>query len=244
MKGVFLTGTDTEIGKTLVSCCLTIGLRQLGLHICPIKPLATGGVEPEGITVSEDALVYQLLAGVEESASELSPFCLKKPASPHFAAKLEGKKIQPNKLTESIESIRDKYDYTIVEGIGGWMVPITNTYFVSDLAQEIDLPVIVVSANRLGTINHTLLTLEAIRSVDIEPAGVLFTNLTQDGDPEIAQNNIETIKKIGKTQILGNIPYLGDNLLQNENAESLWPKIKDSIQWSKVKKILHTAPNE
>lgn len=241
MKGLFITGTDTGIGKTVVTSCLTIGLKKMGFSVCPVKPVATGGVEPEGWLVSEDALVYQLLADVQETASELSPYCLKKPASPHLAAKLENKKFQLSKIRESLRILEQRYQYLLVEGIGGWKVPITTKYFVSNLAVDLGLPVIVAAANRLGAINHTLLTLESIRSCEIEPAGVIFTQPVLLDDPEISENNIETVKTLGNVKILGNIPFLGDNLLQSETSESLWIKVKDNIQWSKIKQIFNTA---
>jgi len=238
MNGFFITGTDTEIGKTLITSLLALGLRRHGVQVCPVKPIGAGGVYVENRLVSEDVLVYRRLAGIEEPASLLNPFCLERPASPHFAAELEGCSIVSSQIIQTLEEISARYDALLVEGVGGWMVPLNGEYLVADLAKALNLPVIVASANRLGTLNHTLLTLSTIRQSGCPLAGVVFTHPQPDAPADMSRNNIETIEKIGKTAILGNIPYLDPQLLENPDRDLLWQKIQAAFQWNQIIQLL------
>lgn len=239
MDGLFITGTGTEIGKTIVTALLALGLRKQGVNACPVKPVASGGVIIQGEYVSSDAQVYRRLSGVYESASRLNPLCFKDPVSPHLAAQMTRQSIEPEVLRNSLNRLAKKYDVLLVEGVGGWLVPLTYYYKVADFARDLHLPVLLVSANRLGAINHTLLTLESIRFRGIKPAGVIFTHPEPVSDAAVAENNIETIERVGQVDILGNIPYLGEDIEHNETSESLWPQVEDDIQWKKIYQILH-----
>lgn len=235
MRGLFITGADTEIGKTFITSLLTLGLRKMGHNVCPMKPIASGAVESEGQWVSEDALMYRQLGGIQEEAVRMSPLCFRKPASPHFAAELEGITIDPTAAIRSVRKLAGDYEALLVEGIGGWQVPITYKYTVADFAKELNLPVLVVSANRLGTISHTLLTLESIRHRGIEPAGLIFTHPHPAGDAEIARNNIETLTRMDPTPLWGVVPFLSG---ERRASETLWDSVKDCIQWNKIQETL------
>ncbi len=226
MNGYFITGTDTEIGKTIVTALLTLGFRQNGVNCCPIKPIASGGQIYEGTLVSEDALVYRDIVGLNVPLNVLNPLCLQKAASPHLAAQLEGVSIQPEEMLLSIESFAKQYEMVLVEGVGGWRAPITESFWVSDLAKQLGLPVIVVSANRLGAINHTLMTLECIRQSGQTLAGVIMNTPQPIEDPDIAEDNIRTIEKLGQVNILGNIPYLDEKFWQG-NSTTKWDLVKN-----------------
>lgn len=239
MDGLFITGTDTEIGKTLITSILAYGLRKRGIKACPVKPIASGGVNEKGILVSEDARFYRRFCGLDESASTLNPCCFRHPASPHLAADMEGKTIDSQAVINSLHSLAHQYEYLLIEGIGGWMVPIAECYTVADFAWDLDLPVLIVSANRLGTINHTLLTIESMRIRDIDPMGVIMTHPSPIQDRQIAEDNINTIRQFGEVEILGNVPYLGKNIERNETADTLWPRIEETIQWQRILQILH-----
>ncbi|MBN2327612.1 MAG: dethiobiotin synthase [Candidatus Omnitrophica bacterium] len=201
MDGLFITGTGTEVGKTIVTALLALGLRKQGLNACPVKPVASGGVIEQGEYVSTDAQVYRRFSGVYETASRLNPVCFKHPASPHLAAQMARQTIDPEILRNSLNRLAKKYDILLVEGVGGWLVPLTFYYKVADFARDLRLPVLLVSANRLGSINHTLLTLESIRFRGIKPAGVIMTNPQPVSDAAIVENNIETIERVGQVDI-------------------------------------------
>jgi len=240
MNGFFIAGTDTEIGKTLITALLTLGLRRRGVNVCPVKPIASGGIMMDGALASPDALVYKRFCGINESVHNLCPVCFKHPASPHLAAEMEGQVIEPQKAIEALDTLHEKYPALIVEGIGGWLVPVTYDYSMADFAVDLNIPVILVSANKLGTLNHTLLTIESIRNRGMKLAGIIITHPAPPADQNIALNNIETIERIGKTEILGNIPYLGQDIEEKESAASLWPQIQDAFQWQIIHQLLNT----
>ncbi|RJP22972.1 MAG: dethiobiotin synthase [Candidatus Omnitrophota bacterium] len=240
MNGLFITGTDTEIGKTLITALLSLGLRKHGMNCCPVKPIATGGILHHGNLISEDVLFYQKVTGIRETESIMNPVCLKRPASPHFAASLEARSIHPPEIIRFLRGLARSYEALLVEGIGGWLVPITEEYSVADFASELGLPVILVSANKLGTLNHTLLTLESMRTRGIEPAGVFFSKPTPLIESDMDANNIETIQTIGHVEILGSVPYLDSRLFEESSREILWQNVKETIQWSKIIQCLRT----
>lgn len=241
MRGFFITATDTGVGKTLVTSILTLGLRQMGLNVCPLKPIGTGGIEQEGRYISEDAQVYRQLTGIEEPASVLNPICFRYPASPHLSSEMEEKAVRVIDVLRAIKQVGERYELLVVEGVGGWLVPIKKEYCIADFANELGLPVLVVSANRLGAINHTLLTLESIRARGSHPAGVIFTDPASKKDPAISRNNIETVQRLGRVEILGEIPFLGKDIERKGTAEKLWQHVKENVRWERIQQILYTA---
>lgn len=241
MPGLLITGTDTEIGKTLITALLAMGLRRRGVDAVPVKPVASGGVESEDGPVSEDALAYRRIAGIGEPMETLNPFCLRMPASPHFAAERENATVPVDELLDRLRGLAARRA-VLAEGIGGWLVPLTERVLVADFAQRLGWPVIAVSANRLGTINHTLLTLESIRNRGIEPAGVILTHLEPGGPTPIQRNNAETIERMGGADILGNVPHLESTLINGENTARLWETIAPCIQWNRIETLLNTPP--
>ncbi|MFB3785583.1 MAG: dethiobiotin synthase [bacterium] len=240
MRGFFITGTDTEIGKTLVTALLAAGLRERGIACRPVKPLGAGGVMVEGRRVSGDAIVYQKLGGLQAPLADLNPLCLERPASPHFAAEQAGITLVPGDLLAPLRAMAERDAYLLVEGVGGWLTPITHDYTVADFARDSGLPVLVVSANRLGTLNHTLLTLESIRGRGLETAGVIFTHPHAGSEADMAANNVETIRRMGKVEILGNIPYLGECVEERSDPETIGETVKDAFSWERIIQKLHT----
>lgn len=244
MRGFFITGTGTEIGKTIVTAALTFGIKQMGLSCIPVKPIGAGGINIDGRNRSEDALIYRQTAQLTEPLDVLNPYCLQHPASPHYAAVLEDTEIPIPQIVKQIQQQSTQYDITLVEGVGGWLVPLNQELLVRDFAQRLGLPVIVVCANILGAINHTLLTIESIRSSGQTPAGVIFTYPGAGERTGIQQNNMQTIKEYGNTDILGEIPYLNDKLLSGKQPEQLWQAIKDRIQWNTLMNFPGIPPNK
>lgn len=241
MQGFFITGTGTEIGKTFIAALLSRGLHEKGISVCPVKPIASGGVLLGDDLISEDAHVYRCLAGVDEPLSTLNPFCLKRPVSPHFAAEIEMTPIPFDDIDCALSRLAQQYDALLIEGIGGWLVPLSYETTVADYAARLKLPVIIVSANVLGTLNHTLLTIEAIRKRNVELAGVIVTGPTPDMEPDMAENNVETIRRMGRVEILGDVPYVED--CEAKDAPTIWNEVKDAFRWERILELLHTAKN-
>lgn len=172
----FITGTDTNAGKTFCTALLTRALRGKGFETIALKPLCSGEREDVEIlrSVSDNAL----------SNDETNPVWLKAPAAPVVAARLENRPITLDSLEAWFHTLSRKHPSLLVEGAGGWLVPITKTETIADLAARLSLPVILVVANRLGCINHTLLTLESIRARGLRCPGIILNNLA--ANPDIA----------------------------------------------------------
>ena len=172
----FITGTDTNAGKTFCTALLTRALRGKGFETIALKPLCSGP--------RDDVEILQAASGQRLSLDETNPVWLQAPAAPLVAASLENRTIALNALDAWFRNLSQKHPSLLVEGAGGWLVPITPTETIADLAARLSLPVILVVANRLGCINHTLLTLESIRARGLHCPGIILNNLA--ADPDIA----------------------------------------------------------
>lgn len=168
---LFVTGTDTEVGKTVVSAALAGGLRRLGHAVAAVKPLASGEAHP-----GTDATLLGQLAGHPPKVLA----CFAFPAAPTRAMALEGRRVTFAQVTaylgEQEQGLPDRDGVLLVEGVGGWRVPLTPDATVDDLARWLDAPVVVVAANRLGVLNHTLLTVEAVRAAGLPVAGIVLND--------------------------------------------------------------------
>jgi dethiobiotin synthetase len=206
-KGIFITGTDTGVGKTFVACGLIKAMKEKGLNVCPMKPVESGCRTSKGKLVPSDTNKLIKASGVNEPLYLINPYRLKHPLAPSVAADIEGVKIERRKILSAHSRLSKKYDLTIVEGAGGIMAPVYKKYLFLDLARDLDLPVVIVSRPGLGTINHTLLTLEALRNRGLSIPGIIFNNATgaRNGLPE--KTNPEVIEMLGGTTVLGSVPY-------------------------------------
>jgi dethiobiotin synthetase len=175
----FITGTDTGVGKTYITKLLVESLRAEGKYAVGFKPISCGD--------RDDAAILAAVSGNLE-LDEVNPLHFSSGVAPHVAGLLENKTIHPAEIIASYQAISEKYDPVIVEGAGGWEVPITENYFVSDLAKDLNLPVILVAANRLGAINHILLTLAAIEAKGLKCAGIILNQLEDEMDTPMITN--------------------------------------------------------
>ena len=175
----FITGTDTGVGKTFATDLLTRAARTAGLDTVALKPLCCGE--------RDDAEVLQCAAGSVLPLNDVNPVWLRPGLAPYTAAMIEGRQIDLDLILETFQRVRSRHRSVLVEGVGGWRVPIRRDYFVSDLARAFELPVVVVVNNRLGALNHTLLTVESIRAAGLECAGLIF-NRHDEEDPSALTN--------------------------------------------------------
>jgi dethiobiotin synthetase len=169
-RGFFVTGTDTGVGKTVAACGLIRGLRERGIDLGVMKPIETGVTEAGPL----DALALRSAAGVAESIDEICPLQFALPAAPVVAAQAEGRKVDLELLARSFTELSSRHELMLVEGAGGLLVPTAPGYDMGDLAEQMDLAVIVVARMALGTINHTLLTLREIERRKLNLAGVIL----------------------------------------------------------------------
>jgi len=230
MKGYFITGTDTNVGKTVVTACLATLFKSRGEDVGVMKPLETG-VDPEcSSSANSDAKFLIEVSGVQDALEEVCPYRLKTPASPYQAARLEGKELDPEKIMERFRALQSKHSMMLVEGVGGLMVPITQRYNVVDLALQVDLPLIIVSRIQIGTLNHTLLTLNAARQHGLKVAGVILNPVHAGELDNIEEEQGSLIEEFSDTPILGTCPYIHD--VSSAGIKQNLEKIKQALQES------------
>jgi dethiobiotin synthetase len=202
----FVTGTDTEIGKTLISAAILHKLVQRGQRACGMKPIAAGAEERDGELHNDDAAMLRAAGNVHLPQSITTPFMLREPCAPHIAASLEGVTIEPVTILTAYAEILGASDATVVEGVGGFCVPFSDDFDSADLAVQLGLPVILVVGLRLGCINHALLTAEAVISRGLVLAGWVANQV--DPDMRFADENVAALEQRMPAPLLGRVPRL------------------------------------
>lgn len=188
MNGFFITGTDTEIGKTCITAALTHAFGQLGRRVAPIKSLAAGQAQgDDGVWFNDDVAQLHAAQSLGLSMDEVGPLQFREPCAPHIAARLEGRTIDRQALLTAIRRTAAKGDLALVEGVGGFRVPLTDDWDTADLAVDLALPVVLVVGLRLGCINHALLTAEAVLARGLRLAGWV-ANTADPHQPHVSDN--------------------------------------------------------
>jgi dethiobiotin synthetase len=195
-KGFFVTGTGTEVGKTVVAAVLARDLRQRGSTVAVFKPAVTGLDDP-GET---DHALLRRAAGSEQSDDEIAPYRYDPPASPHLAAAEAGDEIDPKRLRAGARAAAEAADVLVCEGVGGLLAPLSSSYLVRDFAADLGLPLVIAASPGLGTINHTLLTLESARAAGLSVAAVMLTPWPEEPGA-IERSNLETIESLGEVPV-------------------------------------------
>lgn len=211
-KGLFITATDTDAGKTYISSLIVRALRNERVDAVGYKPICCGD--------RNDALEMADASGFSDAdeaiLNKLNPVWMKTPAAPHVASMFENMPVEKDVLLNAHKVLKNEHACVITEGVGGWLVPINGMKFsVAELAMEIGDPVIVVVGNKLGALNHTLLTVEAMRSRGVEPAGLVFNNLVDELDTA-------TITNKGIVEDMCGVEVITDVIRGQEEIES-WP---------------------
>jgi dethiobiotin synthetase len=191
MEGVFVTGTGTEVGKTVVAAAIARTLAAAGREVAVFKPALTGLDDPG----EPDHALLRRAAGSGQSDEQIAPYRYGPPASPHLAAALAGEVIDPDRLRAAAEAAGRGADALVCEGVGGLLVPLSTGYLVRDLAADLALPLAIAASPGLGTINHTLLTIEAARSAGLEVAMVVLTPWPESPTP-VEESNREAIASL------------------------------------------------
>ena len=205
-RGLFVTGTDTGVGKTLVACGLVHAYRRLGLRVAGMKPVAAGCFEtPEGWR-NEDVEALRAAANVDAPLDEINPYRFAEPIAPHVAAAREGRAIDPDLIRERFDALSKRADAVVVEGAGGFVVPLNDREDFGDLARLLALPVVLTVGMRLGCINHALLTQEAILSRGLVFAGWVANRI----DPEMPafEDNLAALEARLRAPLLGVVPRM------------------------------------
>ena len=204
---LFITGTDTEVGKTVVAAGLALAFRNHGLDVGVMKPAATGCRSHRGRLIAEDVEYLVSASGAEDERELICPYMLREPLAPEVAAKFDGVRIDIRKITRAFKELLRRHEILIVEGAGGVFVPIKRNYFMIDLITELSSPMIVVARPGLGTINHTLLTREVARERKIDVMGIIINNYVER--PSLAERtNPDVIRRYAGTELLGIMSHL------------------------------------
>jgi dethiobiotin synthetase len=207
---LFVTGTDTEIGKTLISCALLRGFTAAGLRAAAMKPIAAGAFELDGQWHNEDADQLDAAASVVLPPAMRTPYLLKTPAAPHIVAAHEGVTLDIGHIVACHREACARADVVVVEGVGGFRVPLTDTHDAADLACALGLPVLMVVGVRLGCINHALLTAEAIARRGLRLAGWVANRV--DPAMALAEENIDAVRMRldaeHRVPFIGTVPHL------------------------------------
>ncbi|HMA27271.1 MAG TPA: dethiobiotin synthase [Solirubrobacterales bacterium] len=206
MRGLFVTGTGTEVGKTVVAAAIARSARAAGDRVAVFKPAVSGLVgyplRPEvweSAAELPDHALLRLAAGSTQGDDEVAPYRYGPPVSPHLAAELAREPIDPDRIRgAALAATEDAL--LLCEGVGGFLVPLTAGYLVRDLARDLALPVVIAASPGLGTINHTLLTVEAVRAAGLEVAAVVLTPWPEEPSP-MERSNLETIEALGSVAV-------------------------------------------
>ncbi|MEW6357732.1 MAG: dethiobiotin synthase [Planctomycetota bacterium] len=201
-KGIFVTGTDTEVGKTVVAVGIARAIKRRGVDVGVMKPVASGG-QP-----SEDAVMLAKAAGTNDPMEEINPICLPEPLAPTVAARRCGRIVELQKIWNAFRSLSARHEFLIVEGIGGLLVPLAEGITVADLAKGMALPLLIVGRTGLGTINHVLLTVEAARARTLTIAGIVLNQAEDAPWGASEETNPGEIEAHANAPILGVIRYM------------------------------------
>ncbi|WP_062263939.1 dethiobiotin synthase [Endozoicomonas arenosclerae] len=216
-KTFFVTGTDTDAGKTFVTCAMLASANQQGLKTLALKPVAAGSENTPDGPRNDDALNLMSAMNVDLGYSQVNPVLFEPPIAPHIAAQEEGRRVTVDRLTGFCRgALMTRHDLSFIEGAGGWRVPLNDREMLADLAKNMNVPVILVVGMKLGCISHSLLTVESILQSGCQLAGWVANQV----DPEMSrfEENVETLKAMIPSPCLGVVPWMDDS--QKNNAAS------------------------
>jgi dethiobiotin synthetase len=225
VRGLFVTGTDTGVGKTVVAGAVCAALAARGRRVAAFKPVVTGLDEPAGDWPRDHDLLASA-ASAGQSPEQVAPLRFGPPVSPHYAAEQAGEPIEPLALANDARAAGEGADVLVCEGVGGLLVPLSPGYLVRDLALDIDLPLLVAARPGLGTISHTLLTIEAARTGGLDVAAVVITPWPEDPDG-IHRSNRDTIESLGNVRVCG-LPWTTPDSLAQAGAALPLDELLDS----------------
>ena len=208
MRGLFVSATDTGVGKTVVTAGLALALQARGRSVGVAKPVQSGerADDPRG-----DAMRLKTWTGVSDEPSAITSYAFERPLAPLVAARLEGRAISLRVVLDRLRELAARYEFLLVEGAGGLAVPVGEDWMIADLARSLGFPLLVVARPGLGTVNHTVLTVRGARSLGLDPVGVILNGLRDDTD-ESWKTNAELIESFADVPVLGRTHWLEGDL--------------------------------
>jgi len=225
-RGIFVTGTDTEIGKTFVTAGIAGALEARGVDVGVAKPMMSGAKREDP---DSDAALLKQLSGDQNGLEVINPFQFDEAVSPYIAAKRQGVRITLEELVRSFEAVRESHDFYLMEGAGGLMAPMGEGYHNGHIAREINFPLIIIARPGLGTVNHTLLTIDKARSMGLAISGVII-NGVRAGERSIPERtNPQLIEEFSGVPVLGEVPWLAEN-----NPQKLIRSIEEHVDLDRL----------
>ena len=221
--GIFITGTDTGVGKTFVAAALASYLRDRDYRVGVMKPAETGCPQQDGVSIPEDAVRLKEASGCAEPIEKICPYRFSEPLAPSMAAERAGRRIDLDLLLSNYGEISVKYDITLVEGAGGLLVPLLPSYTYADFAGVLKLPLLVVAANKLGAINHLLLTLEHASCRGLRVLGYVLNGSSKETSLA-AETNREVLLGLTGVPCLAELPFIEAAGLQKTIPPDLFEK--------------------
>ena len=229
-RGVFVTGTDTGVGKTLVAGALAAWCREQGDDVGVMKPIATGGRWSRdgraGRWISSDARVLRRAAGSRDPYALINPVCFREPVAPWTAARWARRPIRVEAILRIADRLRRRHDVMVVEGVGGLLVPLGARATVADLAAGLRLPVLIVARPGLGTLNHTLLTLAAARRAGLFVCGIVLNESCPPArglmSRRLARDNRDVLARLGEAPVFGPLPFRAGLAAASPRALAAW----------------------
>jgi len=230
MCGLFITGTDTGVGKTHMATLIVATLRAQGVRVGAYKPIVTGSESGGQGRIWSDLERLSEALGGQFPRERICPQCFDAPVAPPVAARMEGKIVDSELLRSGLDWWRERVDFVVVEGVGGLLSPVTDSEFVADLAVSFGLPLVIVARAALGTINHTLLTLEAARSRKLAIAGIVLNQPETIGEDLSVESNPDELQKRCAAPILAVLPHATmPGLLQHSGRSTIdWMTLSQS----------------
>jgi len=236
-KGIFIIGTDTEVGKTFVSA----GLMHLLLdkyNAAYFKPVASGQVMLGGSYQSTDASFVKTVSGFAENPKNITPFSFKNAVAPHFAARLESRSIDLAIIKDTLQYLKNSYEMIIAEGVGGLAVPLNDQGFMQhDLIRELGFPCLLVARTSLGTINHTLLTIRFAKSAGLKIKGIVMNG---NGQTPVEIDNIETIRKLSGVPAIFTLPALAGVATEKLQPGNIADVFEKNIDIKKIIRLMES----
>ena len=231
--GIFIAGTDTGVGKTLIAAGLVAALKDLGIDVGVMKPLESGAPSFGSAPIPQDALYLKEIAGTTDDLNLINSYCFHAPLAPGVAAEQEGVKVDLQRIERMYKELKGRHQFMVVEGAGGLLVPIAQGVLLPDLIKLLGLPLLLVARASLGTINHTLLSLYYCQQEGLEVKGVIMSKSTPEPDPSEA-SNAQVIAECSAVPLLGTLPHLRDYAQVKGNRIFLTQIFKEHMNMEKL----------
>ncbi len=230
MKGIFITGTDTAVGKTVIASAIVRVLKARGISVAVMKPIESGCRREGDVLIPSDGVMLKEMAENDITLEEVTPFRFENPLAPMVASEIEGTEVDERVIYDTIKELQEKYDYIVVEGVGGLMVPVKEGLMIVDIVRDTGLPLLIVASNRLGVINHTVLTVEAAKRRGIDIIGVVLNTPNPLRDDISLETNPLVLRRVLEVPLVGVFPFV--NSISKENL------LKEAVKNLEVDRII------